>query len=480
MIPTQSLRAAGIVTAILLSGCRVGPNYARPTAPAPPAYKEAPPPNGNWKQAQPSDAVSRGKWWEVFGDSQLNALEEKVAVSNQTLRAATEQYQQAREQVRVARADYFPTLNIGPGASRQSLSLNRPTATQLSKNTYGDFTIEGQAAWEPDLWGRVRRNVEAQRATAQATAADLANTQLSLQAELAADYFEVRGLDLQKQLLDSTVIEYQRALDLTVGRRNNGLATGSDVAQAETQLESTRAQDIDVAVARAQYEHAIATLTGEPASTFNLAAAPLNLPLPQTPAGVPSQLLERRPDIAASERRVQAANAQIGVAMTAYYPQINLTGTGGVESLALSTLIQGPSTLWAFGGTATQLLVDGGRRHAVTRSAQDAFEAAAANYRESVLNGFQEVEDNLAALRILDSESATQQRAVEAAEKSLSISTIRYKGGVTNYLEVITAQTAQLQNQRTAASITTRQFTASVQLIRALGGGWDASQLPRP
>jgi NodT family efflux transporter outer membrane factor (OMF) lipoprotein len=478
------IHAAGAAAlCALMAGCTVGPNYKRPSAPAPPAFKEtAPPPaipNGSWKQAQPSDQALRGKWWEIYNDPQLNALEEKVSVSNQTLKAATEQYLSARAAVQVARANYFPTLSAGPSISRQHLSSNRPTAVPQSLSQYNDFSLSGQASWEPDLWGQVRRSVEASRATAQASAADLANVELSIRSELAQDYFELRGLDLQKQLLDNTVTSYTDSLNLTQTRYKGGVATDSDVALAETQLKSTQAQDIDVGVARAQFEHAIATLIGEPASTFSLAPRPLNLSLPQVPTGLPSELLERRPDIAGMERRADAANAQIGIAISAYYPNITLSGAGGFESKNPGTWIQGPSALWSLGASASELLFDAGRRHAVTEEARDNYEVTVANYRQSVLSAFQEVEDNLAALRILQEESVTQAAAVAAAQRSLDISTVRYKQGLDDYLVVLTAQTALLTNQRTQADITTRQFAANVLLIKALGGGWDTSQLPK-
>ncbi|HMD21563.1 MAG TPA: efflux transporter outer membrane subunit [Alloacidobacterium sp.] len=468
---------------LLIAGCTVGPNYKRPTAPAAPAFKETPPPpsipNGSWKQAQPSDQVLRGKWWEIYNDPQLNALEGKVAVSNQTLKAATEQYFAARAAVQIARASYYPTLSAGPSISRQHLSQNRPTAVPGAVSQYNDFSLTGQASWEPDLWGQVRRTVEASRASAQASAADLANVELSIRSELAQDYFELRGLDLQKQLLDNTVKSYADYLDLTQKRFKGGVATDSDVALAETQLKSTQAQDIDVGVARAQFEHAIATLIGEPASTFSLSQSPLSLPLPQVPPGLPSELLERRPDVAGMERRADAANAQIGVAISAYYPNITLGGAGGFESANPGTWIQGPSALWSLGASASELLFDAGRRHAVTEQARDNYELTVANYRQSVLSAFQEVEDNLAALRILDQESVTQADAVAAAQRSLQISTTRYKQGLDDYLVVLIAQTTLLTNQRTQADITTRQFAANVLLIKALGGGWDTTQLPK-
>jgi NodT family efflux transporter outer membrane factor (OMF) lipoprotein len=476
----QGLLAAAVLS-LAISGCTVGPNYHRPaTPPAPAAFKELPPPNppnGTWTQAAPADAALRGKWWEIYQDPQLNLLEEKVAVSNQTLKAQTEQYLQAREQVRVARSSYYPTLSAGPSISRTKASANQPSA--VKGLTYSSYGIQGQVSWQPDFWGQIRRTVEQARANAQASAADLANVELSLRSELAMDYFEMRGLDTQARLLDNTVKADSDYLDLTRVRFKGGVATDVDVAEAETQVETVRAQYIDVGVARAQFEHAIATLIGTTASSFSLPPAPLDLPLPTVPSGVPSQLLERRPDIAGAERRADAANAQIGIAISAYYPNIQLGGSGGFESDMPGTWIQGPSSLWSLGGSAVELLFDAGRRHAITDQAREAYEMQTANYRQSVLSAFQEVEDNLAALRILGDESITQARAVDAARYSLQLSTKRYKGGVTTYLEVLTAQTTQLTDERTQADITTRQFAASVQLIEALGGGWDTTQLPR-
>lgn len=482
-VSPQSLAASAL--ALLAAGCTVGPNYHRPSVPQAPAWKEnaAPPPsppNGAWKQAEPSDQVLRGQWWHLYNDPQLNALEDKVAVSNQTLKAATEQYLEAREQVQVARSEYYPTLAAGPSFSRTRSSYNQATAVRgVSHYQYNTWSLGGQAQWQPDFWGQVRRTVEQSRAIAQASAAQLANVELSLRAELAIDYFQMRGLDTQKQLLDNSVNSYQEYLKLTQIRFKGGVATESDVALAQTQLEQTRAQDVDVDVARAQYEHAIATLIGVPASTFSLPPMPLTSVPPPIPVGLPSQLLERRPDIAAAERQVDAANAQIGIALSAWYPNISLTGTGGFLSGSPGTLIQGPSEFWSLGASAVELLFDAGRRHAITQQTRDAYELQVANYRQSVLNAFQEVEDNLSTLRILDQEAGVQAGAVTAAERSLNLSTRRYKGGVTTYLEVLTAQTALLSNQRTQADITARQYADSAQLILALGGGWDTSQLPK-
>ena len=483
----QGLLAASLC--LLVAGCTVGPNYKRPDAPVPPAYKEnngtqatVPPPNppgGTWKPAQPADDVLRGKWWELYGDPQLNALEDKVAVSNQTLKAAVEQYLAARDQVKVSRAAYYPTLSAGPTGTRERQSQNRPLYAAGSPTTYSDLVATGQASWEPDLWGSVRRGVEASRSNAQASAADLANVELSIRAELASDYFEMRGLDTDQKLLDDTVVSYRHSYDLTVSRLKGGVATESDVSLADTQLQSTISQSIDVGVARAQYEHAIATLIGVPASSFSLPAKPLDLALPQLPTGVPSALLERRPDISIAERQAQAANAQVGIAIAAFYPNITLTGGGGFESQSITTWFQGPSSLWAIGGSAAELIFDDGRRHALTDQARHNYEQSADNYRESVLNAFQEVEDNLAALRIYQQEAVSQQTAVLSARRSTEISTNRYKGGVTTYLEVLTAQAAQLANERAQADLTTKQFASSVLLVRALGGGWDTSQLPK-
>ena len=471
-----------------LAGCTVGPNYHQPSAPTAPAFKEdaavTPPPNppngGGWKQAAPGDDKIRGKWWEMYGDPQLNKLEDTIVVSNQTLKAEYEQYRRALDTVREYRANYYPTLSAGPSVSRTKLSPNQPNFNSaIEKQQYNNYFITGQASWEPDLWGSVRRTVEGARANAQATAADLANVDLSLHSELAMDYFEMRGLDTQQQLLESTVVEYQRFLNLTEIRFKGGVSTESDVALAQTQLDQTKAQLIDIGVARAQYEHAIATLTGVPASSFSLANAPLVLDLPDVPVGVPSEILERRPDVAAAERRADAANAQIGVAIAAYYPTVSLFANGGFQSTNGGTLFQGPSNLWSLGGSATQLLFDAGRRHAITDEARASYESQVANYRQTVLQAFQDVEDQLSALRVLQQESTAQQLAVKDAQRSVSVSTNRYKGGVTTYLEVITAQATELSNQRTAADITTRQFSASVQLVKALGGSWDRSQLPQ-
>ena len=480
--------ALGALTLVFFAGgCKVGPNYKTPSTAIAPSFHEQPgetppppTPGVGWKHAQPGDDKIRGKWWEAYGDPQLNALEERVTVSNQTLKVSLAQYTEARAAVQQFRAQYFPTVSIAPAYSRNSLSLNRPFGTPVRGSRYTDITVAGQATWEPDLWGSIRRTVQQSRENAQASAADLANVDLSLRSELATDYFELRGQDTQKQLLDDTIQQYQRFLQLTISRFHGGVATDGDVAQAQTLLDQTTAQDIDVEVARAQFEHAIATLTGQPASTFSLAPAPLTLTLPTLPVGVPSEMLERRADVAGAERRAAAANEQIGIAIAAYYPQLNITGTGGFESFRPGNLLQGPSSLWSLGGSATELLFDAGRRHALTTEARASYDAQVANYRETVLQSFQDVEDQLAALSTLNQEAAAQQQTVADAARFLQISTNQYKAGLAIYLQVITAQTIELTNQRTAADITVRQFAASVQLVKALGGGWDTTQLPHP
>jgi len=465
------------------AGCTVGPNYKRPepAGPTPAAFKEqSPPPGapGDWKPAQPADAGLRGKWWQLFGDPQLNALEERIVVSNQTLKAAVAQYLAARDQVRVARAGYYPTLSLGPSATHTHESQSQPgTIPGVTKYSFNTFVVPLQASWEPDLWGQVRRTVEQARANVDASAADLANVELSLHSELAMDYFQLRGLDTQKQLLESTLASDVDYLQLTQVRFKGGIATEVDVAQAETQVRNVKAQSIDLGVARAQMEHAIALLVGVPPAGFALPASTAPLSLPDVPVGVPSALLERRPDVAAAERRVAAANAAIGIATAAYYPNVTLGASAGLESGLLGTLFQASSFFWSLGASASELLFDAGRRHALTDQARDQYEGQVATYRQSVLNAFREVEDNLAALRVLRDEAEAEALAVEAARRSLALSTLRYKGGVTTYLEVLTAQTIQLSSERTQADIVTRRYTASVQLVKALGGGWDATKL---
>jgi NodT family efflux transporter outer membrane factor (OMF) lipoprotein len=458
-----------------LSGCAVGPNYHTPVVQVPPAYKEA----GNWKAAAPNDQNLGGNWWAVFQDPRLDALEAEVDVSNQNLKAAEAQYQQARAVLRYYRADYFPTVTAGVSASRTRTSANRPPPSSVFNGlTENDFVLPFDFSYQADVWGRVRRTVESYREQAQASAADLATVNLSLHADLAIDYFQARSLDAQEQLLNSTVKQYEQALELTLSRFQGGVSSEVEVQQAKTQLETTRALAIDVSVVRAQYEHAVAILIGRPPSEFSLAPLPLTAPPPPIPVSVPSELLERRPDIAAVERRVAAANAQIGVAKSAYYPVINLGASGGFESADITALLTGPSGLWSIGASALGTIFDVGRRRALTDEARAAYDSQVASYRETVLTGFQQVEDNLAALRILNNEASVQDQAVAAAQTSLDLSNTRYQGGVTNYLEVIIAQGAALSDEVTAVNILGRRMANTVLLIQALGGGWNRSSLP--
>jgi NodT family efflux transporter outer membrane factor (OMF) lipoprotein len=463
------------LAAIQLTGCTVGPKYHTPVAQTPPAYKEV----GDWKPAQPNDQNLGGNWWTIFKDPQLDALEVQVNVSNQNLKAAEAQYQQARAILRYYRADYYPTVTAAPSASRTHTSLHRPPPSSTFNGiTYNDFQLPVDISYQVDVWGRIRRNVESYREQAQASAADLATVNLSMHADVAIDYFQARSLDAEEQLLNSTVTEYEQALELIQSRYAGGIASEVEVEQATTQLETTRAQAVDVGVARAQFEHAIAILIGKPPADFSLPPLPLTTPPPPIPVSVPSELLERRPDIAAAERRVASANAQIGVAKAAYYPLVNLGASGGFESSVITTLIQGPSGLWSVGLSASQIIFDGGRRRAASDEAVAAYDQTVANYRETVLTGFQQVEDNVAALRILEHEAQIQERAVVAAQKYLELAVTRYKGGVTSYLEVTTAQTAALSDEVTAVNILGRRMVDAVMLVQALGGGWDRSALP--
>jgi NodT family efflux transporter outer membrane factor (OMF) lipoprotein len=462
-----------LAAALLACGCVVGPKYQRPAVEIPQNYTEDP----NWKPAQPADGQLGGNWWELFGDPQLSALEAQVSVSNQSLKVVQSQFDEARALVRYYRAGYYPTLSVGLAADRIHNSGRKPEAGSSAGATYSDFDLPFDVSWEPDVWGLVRRTVEAARANAQASAADLAAVQLSLEAELAVDYFQLRSLDADAQLLDSTVDDYTKALQLTTNRHDGGVASEVDVAEAQTLLETTRAQAQDTHVARAQFEHAIAVLIGKPPEEFSIAVAPLKAGPPAIPASVPSQILQRRPDVAEAEREVAAANAGIGIAKAAYYPAISLTGDGGFESGAITTLVGGPSTLWSAGASALETIFDAGRRRAANDQAWAVYDQSVATYRQSVLTAFQEVEDNLAALRILEQEAATQDAAVSAAQHSLALSNNRYQGGVTNYLEVITAESSALADERVAVDLRARRMTAAVLLIKALGGGWDAASL---
>ena len=466
---------------LLMAACAAGPDYKRPAAPAPATFKERPPAASeeSWKPTQPGDEIHRGNWWEVFQDPALNALEDQVTVSNQNIAKAEAQFRAAQAAVRGTRSQFFPTITTVPSETRSSTPANGPSAEPGGPHpTVTTYLVPVEFAWEVDVFGRIRRSVESSVASAQASAADLESARLSMHAQLAIDYFVLRGLDEEKRLLDSTVAAYQKALDLTRNRYRQGIVSGIDVAQAETQLETTRAQATDVSITRAQTEHAIAILVGKPPADFSIAAEAVRIVPPDIPVGLPSQLLERRPDIASAERQADSANAQIGVAMSAFFPTLTLGGTGGYQSSTLTHLFTLPNLFWSFGPALAETLFDGGKRRAASAQARASYDAAVASYRETVLTSFQEVEDNLASLRLLDEESAQQAAAVAAAERALTMAQNRYQAGITTYLEVITAQYAALNNERTAVDLRTRQMTASVNLIKALGGGWSAAALP--
>jgi NodT family efflux transporter outer membrane factor (OMF) lipoprotein len=479
---------AALTLLALSTACNVGPKYHAPVVPAPPAFTEPPPESftesKDWKAAAPTDAWTKGRWWEAFQDPQLNALEEQVEVTNQTLKSAEARFRQARALVLERRSDRMPTITAAASISRQRLSANRPVPVPASETGSGDFNLGFEASWEPDLWGRIRNQVATAVQNAQATAADLENARLSLHAELALDYFDLRTLDQEQWILEHAVAAYQRAFDLTNNRYQGGAANRAEVAEAQTQLEATSAQALDVTDVRAQYQHAIAVLTGRPPEGFNIAfsivagAAPMVLPV--IPPGLPSALLERRPDIAAAERRVAAANSEIGLARAAFYPQVLLAAAVGLEGGSITNWLNWPSRLWALGPSAAQTLFDAGRRRAVLQESTANYDALVADYRQSVLTAFQQVEDNLASLRILESEAKRQHRAVEAARESERLSLNRYEGGLVTYLEVVTAQSIRLQNERTAVNIERRRLEAGVMLIRALGGGWNSTSLPQP
>jgi NodT family efflux transporter outer membrane factor (OMF) lipoprotein len=464
-----------LAVVLLFAGCAVGPKYKKPVAPAPPAYKEM----GDWKTAQPNDQKLGGNWWEIFQDAQLNGLEQQINVSNQNLKAAVAQYQESRAALRYVRADYYPTLTAAPSASRQRYSGHRPPQTSIFDGlTFNDFVLPIDLSYQVNVWGRVSKNVEYYREQAQASAADLAVINLSLHATLAVDYFAARSLDAEEKLLKDTVAQYQQAFQLNEDRYQGGLASEVEVEQARTILETTRAQMVDVGVARSQYEHALAVLIGKAPAEFTLPPLPLTTPPPAIPVGIPSELLERRPDIAAAERLVASANAQIGLARTAYYPSLNILASGGFESGSITTLLQGPSALWSVGVSSLFTVFDVGRRRALNDEAKASYDSTVASYRQTVLTAFQQVEDNLAGLRILEQEAGVQAVAVEAAQRSLDLSNTRYEGGVTSYLEVITAQNAALADEVTAVNILGRRMASAVLLIQALGGGWDRSSLP--
>lgn len=474
------------ITAIFLSGCMVGPKYVKPSTPIAPSFKEGSTDTAQtdgWKTAHPGDQVSRGNWWEIYGDPQLNALEDQVDSSNQTLKIAEANFRQARTAIRFNRASEAPTVGTSPSIAAVRESANQPYFPEnLANGGEGNFTLPVDLSWEIDLWGRVRRSVAAAKEETQASAADMAAVQLSLHAELAIDYFELRSADAEKKLLDDTVKAYSQALQLTENRFEGGAAPKSDVAQARTQLEDARVLDSDITVQRTQYEHAIAILIGKPPAAFSLQPIPIDLDtpgLPAIPSVLPSELLERRPDIAATERRMAAANEQIGIAQAAYYPTLSLSAIAGFQGTSALNWLNWPSRFWAVGPSMSETLFDAGRRRATKEAAVAGYDATVANYRQTALTAFQQVEDNLAVLRILNTESQQQHDATDAAEETLRLFQNRYAGGVDTYLQVVTSQTTALSNERNDIDIRRRQLDASVLLMKALGGDWDITKLPK-
>jgi NodT family efflux transporter outer membrane factor (OMF) lipoprotein len=461
-----------MAAALLAASCAVGPKYTKPSAPTPSDYKETG--EGAWKPAQPSDDLARGKWWERFHDAPLNALEEKVTISNQNVAAAAANLQAARAMIREARAQYFPSVTANPAIANSRIS------TAFGQTVGANFTTYSaplEASWEPDLFGRVRNTVRSSQFSAQASAADLENVRLSAQADLAADYYQLRGQDALKQLLDSTAIAYREALELNRDLYRAGLGNDEAVAQAEGQLKTIVAQQIDLGVLRAQYEHAIAVLDGEPASTFSISAEPAAPVVPTIPTGLPSELLQRRPDIAAAERAVAQANAQIGIAQSAFFPALTLGASAGLQSLTVGNWLTWPARVWSVGPSLAQTIFDAGLRKATVQQYQAAYDQTVANYRQTVLTAFQQVEDNLAALRILAQAVEQQNSAIQSAQRNLEEAEVRCRAGLDPYLDVIAAQISLLDDQQAAVNFREQQLVASVQLIKALGGGWDAVKL---
>ncbi len=469
----------------LCAGCKIKQPYSVPVAPVPAAYQNAAPAQTevsatkDWKKATPADDQAKSKWWEVYRDPQLNALEDRIEIDNQSLKAAAARYAQAHALVLESRSQRQPTISAGGDVASDRLSANEGNPPSASNTDFNDFTIGLSASWEPDLWGRIRTLISASVQQAQASAADLENMRLSLQAELAFDYLTLRTLDNEKEVLHNSVAAYARALQMMQDRYDGGLANRADVEQARTQFEAASAQETDLSESRTHYANAIAVLTGQLPEDFTLAEQVHTMTPPEIPTGLPSDLLERRPDIAAEERRVALANSQIGLARSAYYPQVILSGAVGLQSKSLGRWFTSPSRYWGVGPTLSETLFDAGRRRAGMAQAVAGYDESVANYRQQVLTAFQQVEDNLASLRILANEEARQHQAVEAALRAEQLAMNRYQGGMVTYLDVISTQSARLQNQRIAVDIERRRMQASVALIRALGGGWRSSSLPR-
>jgi multidrug efflux system outer membrane protein len=464
------------LAAWFLAGCKVGPNYTRPDVPAAPQWKEQAP----WRQASPMDSLPKGTWWSIFGDDELNQYEAEAIRANQTIEVARTQLEQARAAARITQSGLFPQLSAGVNAQRSRTSANEPTSTGISLPspfTANNLVIPFNLTWEADVFGGLRRSAESAAAQYQASAAGLENVRLVVTSELAADYFSLRELDAEIAVLEDAVQYQQKALQLVENRHQGGVASGLDVAQQETQLNATRTQATLLRQQRAQFEHAIAALTGVPASSFSIPIKPLEMEPPAIPLGVPSDVLERRPDIAQTERTMAAQNAQIGVAKSAYYPSIGISGSGGAQSTDITNLLSAPSAFWAIGANVTEIVLSGGRRRAQLDFAKAGYGGSVANYRQTVLTAFQEVEDGISGLNVLSEAAQTQQQAVDAAQRALQIANDRYVGGLVTYLDVVTAEQTLLDNKRLATQILGQRLTTSVSLVKALGGGWDAASL---
>jgi NodT family efflux transporter outer membrane factor (OMF) lipoprotein len=464
---------AALLVPFLCAACRIGPKYERPMAQVPASLKEMAG-NDQWKMATPSDSLLKGKWWEIFGDPQLNALEELVNVQNRNIKQAEAQFREARALVSADHANYYPTVGINPSITQ----TDSGSGTGRASGSNQSFALPGAVTWEPDLWGRVRLSVQNASANAQLSAADLENLRLSEQALLATDYFLIAAEDMQQAVLVNTIDAYTKNLKLTTDRYGGGVASKSDITLAQTQLANVQVQSTDLHIARSQFEHAIAVLTGQPPASLTIGSGKIGGPPPSIPMAVPSELLERRPDIAAGERQVAAANANVGIAETAYYPTLTLSANPGLLASTLSNLFTSDSHTWSTGPSLSYTLLDFGRRHAQVQGAKAAYDATVASYQQTVLSAFQEVEDDLAALRYLAEEAGQQQEALAAAQQALSLELDRYKAGTDSYLNVVTTQTIELGDEQNAITILQRRMSAAIDLIKALGGGWDASTLP--
>jgi NodT family efflux transporter outer membrane factor (OMF) lipoprotein len=471
---------------MVLAGCNVGPKYVPPTMTAPPAFKESPTQfkeTEGWSVAQPQDAELRGKWWEIYKEPELNALEDQLNIDNQNIRQAFENFMEARALVRQARSQYFPTVSLGPSYTR-SQSSSTLTAGAIASSVSGKqsqaFSLPAEVSWEPDLWGKIRNTVHASQYNAQLSAADLENERLTEQASLAEYFFEIRGQDELQKILNDTVDADKKALDSEQARYDSGVDDQISLVEAKTTLASAQSAALNTKIARAQYEHAIAMLVGKQASTFSIPVKPMTTAPPPIPVGLPSQLLERRPDVAAAERNMAAANAQIGIAYAAYYPSLSLSGTGGVESSAIRNVLDAASRFWSVGPSLAETVYDGGLRRATVNQYIAIYNANLAAYRQSVLTAFEQVEDYLAAVRILSQQIKRQQEAVDSSITFLKLEQGRYDSGIDPYIDVVTAQTTLLTNQESLNNLQVQEMTASVELIQALGGGWNRSQLPIP